>query len=65
MLKPTVKLTCGAIFNHPGNQANHYTQQCQLYWIAEAIAYALPKAKKLELPNAFWPNMPTIDCLPL
>ena len=63
MLKPMVKLTHGAIFNHPGNQADHHMQQYQLYWIAEAIAYALPKVKKLELPDAFWPDMPIIDHL--
>ena len=64
MLKPTVKLTCSAIFNHFGNQVNHYTEQCQQHWIAETIIYALPKVKELELSDSFWPNMPSVDYLP-
>ena len=64
MLKPTVKLTHSAIFNHPGNQVNHYTEQCWQHQITEAIAYALPKVKELELSNSFWPNMPSVDHLP-
>ena len=43
ILKPTVNLTRSAIFNHPGNQVDHHTEQCRQHWIAEAIAYALLK----------------------
>ena len=63
MLKPTVKLARSAIFNHPGNQVDHYTEQCWQHWIAEAIAYALPDVKELELSNSFWPDMPSVDRL--
>ena len=63
MLKPTEQLTRSVIFNHPGNQADSYTEQCQLHWIAEAIAYAIPKVKELDIVADFWPSMPIIDYL--
>jgi len=63
MLKPTEQLTRSVIFNHPGNQADSYTEQCQLHWIAEAIAYAIPKVKELDIVADFWPSMPIIDRL--
>ena len=51
------------IFNHPGNQADSYIEQCQLYWITEAIIYAILKVKKLNIAVYFWLSMPIIDCL--
>ncbi len=49
MLKFTKQLTHNVIFNYFGNQADGYTKQCQLYWIAEAIVYAIPKIKKIDV----------------
>jgi len=65
MLKPAVKLTQNAIFNHPVNKGDSYMLQCQLHWIAEAIVYVFLKAKELDLLDNFWPSMPMVDCLPL
>ena len=65
MLKPTEQLTYSVIFNHPGNQADSYTEQCQLYQITKAIAYTIPKVKELNIAADFWPSMPIIDRLPL
>ena len=53
MLKPTEQLTRSAIFNHPGNQADSYTEQCQLHWIAEAIVYTILKVKELDIAADF------------
>ena len=63
MLKPIVRLICSAIFNYPGNQADGYIKQCQLYWIAEAITYTIPKVKELNITTDFWPSMPITDYL--
>ena len=63
ILKPAVKLTCNAIFNHFVNKGDFYTLQCQLYWIAEAIVYAFLKAKELNLLDNFWPSISIVDCL--
>ena len=57
------QLTCSVIFNYPSNQADSYIEQCQLYWIAKAIAYIIPKIKELNIAVDFWPSMPIIDCL--
>jgi len=38
-------------------------EQCQLYWIAKAIAYTIPKVKELDIAADFWPSMPIIDRL--
>ena len=40
-------------------------EQYWQYQIAEAVVYIFPKVKELELFNSFWPDIPTVNCLPL
>ena len=63
MLKPTEQLTYSAICNYPRNQVDSYIEQCQLYWIAKAIAYTIPKVKELNIAADFQPSIPIIDRL--
>ena len=63
MLKPKVKLTRHAIFAHPINKNDKIMTQRQLYWIVEAIIYALLEVKKLDLLSNLWLNMFMVDHL--
>ena len=53
ILKLKIKLTYYTIFAHPINKNNKIIIQSQLYWITEAIIYALLEVKKLDLFSNF------------
>jgi hypothetical protein len=68
MLHQDVPLTRSAILDHPGNIDDNVSEQCQIHWIAETIAYCYPAIKELfeqecRQDLAPWPNMPVVDCL--